>query len=260
MTGIDGKPQKVTCIGDLPAMTRDHLGVWRRVVIRNVRCVPTFSDTLISVDQFWEDSQVDMVFNSVRCLAVPGKGDDPPLDIPFERKDKLYKWAFIPSNRHPSLRNAQPTDSRAFKATIHRPNSTSFFGALPPNEALELLSRRLHVGHGTIKKLGSLSQDIPVNISKAHIADCEHQKVANATRVPHPGKAYTPSHVGRLIHGDIACPFKRSQHGFLYFLVLVDDHSRFKQVFFLKKKSECFAIPGQNIRRQTQRNMQRRQT
>ena len=47
MTGIDGKPQKVTCIGDLPALSRDHLGVWRRIIIRNV---PTFGETLISVD------------------------------------------------------------------------------------------------------------------------------------------------------------------------------------------------------------------
>ena len=237
MTGIDGKPQKVTCIGDLPALTRDHLGVWRRIVIRNVRCVPTFSDTLISVDQFWQDSQVDTIFNSTRCLAVPGKGEEPPLDIPFERRENLYKWAFIPT----SGQNSAHENSRALKATIHRPNSTSFFNALPPNEALELLSRRLHVGHGSIKKLGTISQDVPPNISKGQAADCEHYKTANAIRVPHPGKAYKPSHVGRLIHGDIAGPFKRSQHGFLYFLVLVDDHSRFKQVYFLKKKSEALA-------------------
>lgn len=241
MTGIDGKPQKVTCIGDLPALTRDHLGVWRRIIIKNVRCVPTFSDTLISVDQFWEDSQVDVIFNSTRCLAVPGKGDEPPLDIPFERKEKLYKWAFLPSNRHSSLQGKPTENSRALKATLHRPNSTSFFNALPPNEALELLHRRLHVGHDAIRKLGTFSQDIPSVISKGHAADCEHCKTANATRVPHPGKAYAPSHVGRLIHGDIAGPFKRSQHGFLYFLVLVDDHSRFKQVYFLKKKSEALA-------------------
>ena len=45
--------------------------------------------------------------------------------------------------------------------------------------------------------------------------------------------------MGRLFHGDLAGPFKRSHHGFLYFLVLVDDHSRFKQVYFLKHKSEA---------------------
>ena len=239
MTGIDGKPQTVTCIGDLPALTRDHLGVWRRIVIKNVRCVPTFSDTLISVDQFWQDSQVDTIFNSTRCIAIPGKGEDPPLDIPFERKEHLYKWAFIPTSQHASLEGAKSSEPRALKATIHRPNSTSFFGALPPNEALEVLHRRLHVGYDLIRKLGRTSCDIPANISKAQALDCTHCKIANATRVPHSGKAYAPSHVGRLIHGDLAGPFKRSQHGFTYFLVLVDDHSRFKQVYFLKHKDEA---------------------
>ena len=62
---------------------------------------------------------------------------------------------------------------------------------------------------------------------------------SHATHVPHSGKAYQRSHVGRLIHADIAGPFKRSHHGFFYFLVLVDDHSRFKQVYFLKQKSEA---------------------
>jgi hypothetical protein len=102
-----------------------------------------------------------------------------------------------------------------------------------------VLHRRLHVGYDLIRKLGRTSCDIPANISKAQAHDCTHCKIANATRVPHSGKAYAPSHVGRLIHGDLAGPFKRSQHGFTYFLVLVDDHSRFKQVYFLKHKDEA---------------------
>ena len=65
--------------------------------------------------------------------------------------------------------------------------------------------------------------------------------MANAARVPHPGKSYKPSHVGRLIHADIAGPFKRSTHGFTYFIVLVDDHSRFKAAYFLKRKSDALA-------------------
>jgi hypothetical protein len=112
-------------------LTRDHLGVWRRIVIKNVRCVPTFSDTLISVDQFWQDSQVDTIFNSTRCIAIPGKGEDPPLDIPFERKEHLYKWAFIPTSQHASLEGAKSSEPRALKATIHRPNSTSFLRRRP---------------------------------------------------------------------------------------------------------------------------------
>ena len=80
---------------------------------------------------------------------------------------------------------------------------------------------------------------LPSSIKKGMAHDCEACKTANATRVPHPGKGYQPSHVGRLIHGDLAGPFQRSHHGFRYFLILVDDHSRFKQVYFLKAKSEA---------------------
>ena len=51
---------------------------------------------------------------------------------------------------------------------------------------------------------------------------------------------YKPSYVGRLIHADIVGPFRISIVGhFKYVLVLTDDHSRFKSVFFMKKKSEA---------------------
>ena len=241
MSGIDGKAQRVKCIGDLPALARDHNGTWRRIIIRNVRCVPTFTDTLLSVDQFWEDSNVDCVFNSARCIHVPSEGTEPSLDLPFTRKDHLYKMAIVPTQRNTDLVKAPPLSAtqRALKATIHRSKSTSFFNALPPDEQLEMLHRRLHVGYNLIRRLSYTSADIPESIKKGKAHDCEHCKIANATHVPHTGKAYQRSHVGRLIHADIAGPFKRSHHGFFYFIVLVDDHSRFKQVYFLKHKSEA---------------------
>ena len=141
MAGIDGKPQRVKCIGDLPAVVRDSLGMWRRVVIRDVRCVPSFTDTLLSVDQFWEDGNVNCIFCDVRCIHVPGEGVQEAMDLPFARKDNLYRWAIIPAHRVTNSPLVQANE-RALKATIHRPKSTSFFNALPPNEQLDLLHRR----------------------------------------------------------------------------------------------------------------------
>ena len=223
------------CIGDLPAFARDSTGFWRRIIIRNVRCVPSFTDTLISVDQFWEESKVNCIFNDVRCIHVPGGGDLSSMDLPFVRLDNLYRWAIVPVNRDPRLQQVTACASRerALKATIHRPKSTSFFNALPPNEQLEMLHRRLHVSHKLIKRLADSASDVPNSIKKGMAHDCDSCKTANATHVPHPGKSYLPSHVGRLIHGDLAGPFQRSHHGFRYFLILVDDHSRFKQVYLL---------------------------
>ena len=45
---------------------------------------------------------------------------------------------------------------------------------------------------------------------------------------------------GRLIHADIAGPFRCSTgKQFRWLLVLIDDHTRFKFVYFLKNKSEA---------------------
>ena len=243
MTGIDGKPQQVKCIGDLPVLVRDRNGAWSRCLIRNVRCVPFFTDTLISVDQFGQDSKVDCVFNCVRCIHVPAAGDAPTLDLPFRRHENLYRWAIVPTQRHGALQGLPtvPNGARALKATIHRAKSTSFFNTLSADEQLRMLQRRLNVSLNLIRRLGNSSADIPDTIRRGKAHDCEHNKVANATRVPHPGRSYKPSHVGRLIHADIAGPFKRSTHGFTYFIVLVDDHSRFKAAYFLKRKSDAVA-------------------
>jgi len=64
---------------------------------------------------------------------------------------------------------------------------------------------------------------------------------ANATRHSHAAPpVYKPSYVGRLIHADIVGPFRLSITGhFKYILVLTDDHSRFKSVYFMKAKSEA---------------------
>jgi hypothetical protein len=64
---------------------------------------------------------------------------------------------------------------------------------------------------------------------------------ANATRHAHNASpVYVPSYVGRLVHADIVGPFRLSFIGrYQYVLVLTDDHSRFKTVYFMKRKSEA---------------------
>ena len=241
MAGTDGKAKPCTLIGDLPIVARDRQGVWRKLLLRNVRCVPAFKETLVSVDQLWEDSRVDTVFNDVRCIVLPANGDGPDIDIPFARRENLYQFAILPLLRHsPSAGDHFDRDTgRALKTTLHRPRSVDHVSALPPDEALALIHRRLHVGFDLIRRLSSFAADVPQNIRTGRAESCEHCKEANATHLPHSSSAYAPSHVGRLIHADIVGPFRRSTCGFTYMLVLIDDHSRFKAVYFLKRKSDA---------------------
>eukprot|EP00965_Chrysotila_dentata_P034923 1162397-Pleurochrysis_carterae.AAC.1 len=44
-----------------------------------------------------------------------------------------------------------------------------------------------------------------------------------------------------MIHADIAGPFIRTSHGYQYALILVDDHTRFKSIHFMRHKSEAHA-------------------
>ncbi|MDC0525649.1 hypothetical protein OAO87_01525 [bacterium] len=54
MSGAEGAKRSVKCIGDLPIAATDADGKTHRILLRNVRCVPQFTETLISVDQLFE--------------------------------------------------------------------------------------------------------------------------------------------------------------------------------------------------------------
>ena len=250
--GVDNKLHRATCMGDLPAVVKNSNGKHVKILIRNVRVVPTLNDTLFSVDQFWEDSRVDTMFRDVRCVILPPTDKDPTrVMLPFVRRDKLFKWSILPiasvvttAARAPHDFKHLPTETaRTLKtATIHAPSSHSHVASLPPNQMIDALHRRLHIGHDTLRKLGEITADIPANIRAGKGHSCAHCKTANATHLSHRGSAYKPSYPGRLVHADIAGPFRRSVHGqHQYFLILIDDHTRWKEVYFLHTKDEALA-------------------
>eukprot|EP00965_Chrysotila_dentata_P127430 4213776-Pleurochrysis_carterae.AAC.1 len=109
-----------------------------------------------------------------------------------------------------------------------------------PNDAAIHMHRRLHAGTTRLRNLPTITADAPPALARAHHPGCEACVEANATRLPHDSHRYKASHPGRLIHTDIAGPFVRTMHGgFQYALILVDDHTRFKSVHFMRNKSEA---------------------
>ena len=93
MSGIDGKKKRVKLIGDLPVAARDHRGRLHKLLIRNVRCVPSFTDTLISVDRLFEESGAEARFANYRTITAPTKAGRRLVTFPFQKEASgLFVW------------------------------------------------------------------------------------------------------------------------------------------------------------------------
>ena len=250
---VDANGHKVTCAfkGDLPLLAQDSDGKEFRMVLRGVRYSPSFEDTLISVDQLWYASSIDTRFRDMRHLrCTKSQVNGKPLTLPFGRHRGLYMWnVAVAPPKAPSPPAVQaPREcfgrtcslGRALKSGIHAASSHSHVRTLPADDVAAVLHRRLHVGLNLLKRLGGRSSDAPSHVASATEVTCPHCVAANGHRLAHSSSQYQSSHAGRLVHADIAGPFKRSWlGGFQYALILTDDHTRFKFIYFLKNKSDA---------------------
>ena len=257
----NGNVQKITQIGDLPVRVRDHRGVEHRLMIRDVRYTPQFTDSLLSVNQFWESSNIAAVFQDRQEILVPGK--DGPTRLPIYRDAGIScltcqsiagdlsspdGYEHVP--RRGSGKGTAAGSARRSGDAMRRPHTSSHISALPPDEAAAFMHRRLHLGADIIQRLPSMCRDAPEVLARATKGiPCAHCVEANAPKVSKRGSnAYSPSHAGRTMHMDIAGPFKPSAvGGFKYTLVLVDDHTRHKFVYFLKSKDQALTRTRQFI-------------
>ena len=83
----DGRECTAVAIGDLPATATDSTGRRVKVLFRNVRLVPDFKYTLLSVRQLWHEQRIDARFADVNALVVAT--DSGELRIPFSPSSSL---------------------------------------------------------------------------------------------------------------------------------------------------------------------------
>ena len=79
-------------MGILTAWAADSCGVQRRVVIPNVRCVPAFTDTLLSVDDLWQLSHLAAVFQNTQQVEQRTTDGKVTHSWPFSKRRGLYVW------------------------------------------------------------------------------------------------------------------------------------------------------------------------
>ena len=145
-----------------------------------------------------------------------------------------------------------------FQAQVTASNSAFLHGETIPVQQLASLSsstaqtldlslwhRRLcHHHFAGIKKL--LSGNLVTGFSLDSRADpdlvCEACKAGKMHANPFPVSHTRASRPLQLIHSDVHGPLKVSTNlGYRYWITFIDDYSRFKAVYLLKRKSEAFA-------------------
>ena len=120
----DGTIARATCIGDMPVVPRDEAGRPVRITFRNVRCVPAFKFTLLSVTQLWEEQRIDARFADVRSLVLPAAAGG--RRIPF-----------TPGGRLPTLTVVSDLPSRSESSSVSgHPASASPPASPPPANEL----------------------------------------------------------------------------------------------------------------------------
>ncbi|HEV7738404.1 MAG TPA: DDE-type integrase/transposase/recombinase, partial [Chlamydiales bacterium] len=103
---------------------------------------------------------------------------------------------------------------------------------------VELLHKRL--GHLSWSALKHLGQELDPT-SKRLLSTCEGCLLGKSTRRSYTSSSYRSSEPFQLVHMDLCGPMQtRSIEGHDYFMILVDDYSRFLWVKFLLKKDEAF--------------------
>ena len=238
----NGSMCKCSAIGDMPILAKDSTGKIFRFVFTNVRYVPEFKYTLISVKQIWRDQGIKSLFADSDMLMFPDGNS-----LPFDPRFNLYAITLI---SEPMLVNGLGAIEKKKSKTetyhgntccvgFHNIKSTSHVARLPAAQASELLHRRCHMGVNKVRALPHVSGDAPKILGSAIPCTCVHCAAAQIRRAGHSGAMDAPDPEPGILHIDLKGPFPLSVTGkFRYAAFFIDEYSRFVFVDFLHDKSE----------------------
>ena len=253
-----GTKHVATIIGDMPVIARDRLGGYHHKLITNVRCVESFAYTLFSVTQLWAELRVDSLFADSRCCRLVDGTEWPYL------RDKLLptlplvsvagcdaytisravtkpliatKPLVALSNDHGGVMPTPPGISSR-QLGHHSVQSTAHVARLPSAQAGELMHRRNHAGIRYIQAIANTTEDGPRNLASATAISCASCAEARIKQAAHRGTLSTPAPEAGVLHVDLK-EMVISAEGYRYFMVAVDEFTRYLFIAFLKYKSEA---------------------
>ena len=254
--GANGHVARATTMGNMPVITRTTDGTLVRFAFSNVRCVPKFKYTLLSVKQLWEEQNIDARFADLNHLQLPTSAGN--YTIPYDRTLKLStlvmvsEGALAARTRRPSgvfdtvkslalssVASSNKVSEQRALAGFHAIKSTSHIEHMSAAQASELMHRRLHLGVDNMRNLPHTTSDAPKNLSRAHRETCVHCAAAQIKKTSHSGNLRTPVAEPGTLHIDLK-EYKLSIGGFRYVAFFIDEHTRYVFAEFLKNKSDVY--------------------
>lgn len=199
----NGTGMKILNIGSLSisiANTTIHL--------KNILHVPSFTKNLLSLSQLLLDNSLLIEFSSNSCLIKDRITSTPLLQARVS--NGLY-WFTLPSNQ-PQAFFGESTSADLWHARLGHPST----------------STTLHVlqTHG-----------LPCSSNK--LSMCHDCVVAKCHRLPFTSSTSCTSFPLELIHSDVWGPSPLlSSNGYRYYVIFVDDYTRFSWIYFLHTKDE----------------------
>jgi hypothetical protein len=110
------------------------------------------------------------------------------------------------------------------------------------NESVLWHKRLGHFSYATLKRMADLQMTHGLPDIQEQKSICEACQLGKQTRVVFPDNAFKALSKLQLVHTDVCGPMhNESLNGSKYFLLFVDDYSRFCWIYFLKSKSYAFA-------------------
>ena len=163
-------------IGDLRACVTDDKFRVHSITLHNVRYVPTFVSTLISVKQLWDEQGLDSRFRSdMMCLTADassaGLGQ---RHFPLSFRQGLYVWDLLPgrvpdgllaSAAPGNLASQSATGSACVGSGFHKPHDGKRVSRLSSELSAEITHMRLHGGIEAMRRLPSMVADSPPGLA-----------------------------------------------------------------------------------------------
>ena len=239
----------------MPVVARDSANRRRRLVFRNVRLVPGFRYTLLSVRQLWHEQRIDARFADVNALVISTPGGEvripfspssalPVVDLSSSATNSAGGAAASAHALSAAAADAIATDARPPGASsrplgFHRVGATAHIARLPAAQAAELLHRRSLLSVDKIRASPHTTSDAPrVLASASAVPPSAASASARIRRTPHSTTLSAPSPEPGVLHVDLK-ELVLSIGGYRYVVFAIDEFSRYVFIDFLKLKSEA---------------------